>query len=33
VKNIFGKETKIAAMKAKTVVKAFPVKALKDCYK
>merc|ERR1711988_1256150 len=29
VKNIFGKETKVKARPAKTVVKAFPVAALK----
>jgi len=33
VKNIFGKECRISAMKARTVVKAFPIKALKDEYK
>ena len=29
VKNIFGKETKVKAQPAKTIVKAFPVAALK----
>lgn len=33
VKTMFGVERKVPAMKAKTVVKALPIKAVKDQYK